>query len=75
MNPINEKMLKTAITNLTRSRNKILNIHDNVRWFDYGTTMCQLANEIYAIDEVLNKLVYIEEHPDKVQNNPETEEV
>jgi hypothetical protein len=61
-NKENKELLKKVIRELTKSRNQINNIRDNVRWFDADTTMVMLGTEICNIDQILTALVYIKDH-------------
>ena len=58
----NKKLLKKIIRELTKSRNQINNIRDNVRWIDAGSTMVMLGTEIHNIDQILNALTYIKDY-------------
>ena len=60
---INKETLNTIIRELTRTRNNINNIRDYVRTIDAGTTMCQLGQEVWSLDTILEKLNYIKSHP------------
>lgn len=60
---INNSLLNTIIRELTRTRNNINNIRDYVRGVDAGTTMCQLGQEVWSLDAILEKLNYIKSHP------------
>ena len=58
----NKKLLKKVIRELTKSRNQINNIRDNVRWIDAGSTMVMLGTEIHNIDQILTALTYIKDY-------------
>lgn len=58
----NKKLLKKVIRELTKSRNQINNIRDNVRWIDAGSTMVMLGTEIFNIDQILTALTYIKDY-------------
>ena len=60
---INNSLLNTIIRELTRTRNNINDIRDNVRTIDAGTTMCQLGQEVWSLDTILEKLNYIKSNP------------
>ena len=66
---INNSLLNTIIRELTRTRNNINDIRDYVRGVDAGTIMCQLGQEVWSLDTILEKLNYIKSHPIDAEDN------
>lgn len=66
---INNSLLNNIIRELTRTRNNINDIRDNVRWYDSGTTMGMLGQEVWSLDTILEKLNYIKSNPINTNNN------